>query len=215
MSIVNNIYKNVGLIANSLYDGVSSFYEKTSTIVKSERVINTASILCLSEVNSLASYTGRKIAEYTNGYIQLNNFVPQSVRNGLRSLGKKIIVPCIKKLGLITSNILGLANSLARNIIGAPIVEELMFRLPLFLLACGIDANTGGILEDLLLYSINGADVLKGLAAVIFSVAFTYSHSNNPTPARATGLFIGGLALSAITLRSGLQGVRSSSSKST
>lgn len=202
MSFISNLYEGVKSAA-------SYIMESAAPIARSEGLINLVSILAIDEIYTIGAYIGRKSAASTNGALQLNSFVPLSVRHSLRKGGRRYIGGMIRRVSAAVSKITGLNLGACKAYIGAPVTEELMFRLPVLIAAWAIDHYSDEALQAPISEVINltGADLLKGLAAVISSVGFTYVHEHTPTPERAAGVFTSGLALSAMTLRSELQGL--------
>ena len=183
---------------NSISDGISSVL---SSVTSNPITTIIGPLISNIEVGKV----GQAAASLTGGVVQLNNIVPQPVRSALRvNLGR----PIGRLNGLASGMIAGALrvndNEIIRSVIAAPVVEELIYRLPLLMASKSIDLLTSEFITSPLLEGVidmtGGTAVKVGLAAIT-SIAFTYLHGKNPSPGRALGLFTGSMTLSHLTLR--------------
>ena len=196
--ILNKTNEKISLshLAIGVYDAVFS----VASSVRS----NPITTVGLLGVNIGASLIGQAASIRTGGLIQLNNIVPQPMRDVFRKMGRGVGKVNRGVGGLIAGILRVNNNAFFKGVIAAPIVEEIVFRLPLLIASLKIDSLssefiTSPILENVL--DLTGGQALKVALAVILSIGFTYAHDSNPVPARAAGIFASGLTLSHLTLR--------------
>jgi hypothetical protein len=157
----------------------------------------------------------------TREYVQLNNFVPESMRKLFRAFGLAIgrindgvdirisekLRPR-KEFETYREHNEGFKN--VKNFIGTvitgPIFEELVFRVPLVLASWTIDKIAQEFFHLPVLKGvfdgITGELATKGFLATVSSVIFTYVHDDKPAPHRAAGVFGVGLTLSYLAMSS-------------
>lgn len=196
-SLFNGVYERIASssLATKLYNEVSSVASSVSS--------NPITTVGLLGVNFGASALGQITSIITGGYVQLNNFVPQPVRDRLRGLGNRVGAVNVKVASQI-SRALRINQKFVQGVIVAPIFEELVFRLPLLLASWEIDDLNSEFFSLPLfegVMDVTGAQITKVALATFLSIAFAYAHGNNLAPRRAAGLFAGGLVLSHLTLR--------------
>lgn len=200
----------VGQAASCVYEGVSAV--ATSSLVKAGgKVIGCA--IGQQAVNSMGVWLGQKGSSLTGGRLTVSNLVPETVKAPFRNLGDfllmKVTAPLSDKIHIpqwITRHIpYNDYNPASHSVIACPMVEELVFRLPLVVIFSQID-NTEMLNSALFTVGDMGCtagDVAK-LATVLFSaVGFTYSHERssgvNPhNPGRAMGLLASGIGYAVI-----------------
>lgn len=197
--LFNGIYNAV--VSNSLVDAL---YHKTSSLVSSVYSnLTPIATVGLLGINLASMTLGDTTSRVTKEYVQLNNFVPQSIRKFLRGFGE-VIVRANNRIDSRISKKLRVNKEFIGTIITGPIFEELVFRLPLLLASWQISDMTSEffclpILEGV---AITGAQATMAVLAILSSVAFTYAHDDKPSPDRAAGVFGVGLTLSYLTLSS-------------
>lgn len=149
-----------------------------------------------------AGVFGQVISITTKKYVQLNNFVPMSLRNGFRRYGENL-ADYNERITDLILKVLPVRKDFFQKTITSPILEELEFRLPLLLASWKIDN-----LHSEFFYSplLEGAvdttftQLIMVALAVLSSIAFTYAHDEKPDVIRASDFFAGGLALAYLTL---------------
>ena len=189
-------YALPSFLGTIVYNGASSVVSCISS--------NPITTVGLLGIGWTAGVFGQVISISTKKYVQLNNFVPMSFRNGLRRCGENLADynECITDLVL---KVLPIRKDFFQKIITSPVLEEFEFRLP-FLLACWkIDSLHSEFLSSPLFEGVvdtTSTQVIKVALAVLSSIAFTYAHDDNPGVIRASEFFAGGLALAYLTLHS-------------
>ena len=189
-------------IINRAYEGISSSYLATKLYEHGSQITNTVTTLGLSGINLGAVAVGDSVAALTGGYVQLNNLFPLSLRNQIYNATEGIGNLTDASAAFISANT-GIDENFVGDVITAPIVEELAFRLPLLVTSSGVDYIaseffSSSVLEDAT--GVSGAQVTKVALAALVSIAFTYFHNSNPPPGRASGIFASSMALSYQTL---------------
>jgi membrane protease YdiL (CAAX protease family) len=204
--LFNSIYNAV--VSNLLVDAL---YNKTSSLVSNvianpTAIVTPVATVGLLRINLAAMALGEATSLVTRGYVQLNNFVPQSMRNFLRWIGDKIARVNDEADNRI-SEFLRVGKEWKKWIgfvITGPIIEELLFRLPLLLASWKIRDMTSEFFCSPIfskrIISVTGAQATMAALAIPCSVAFTYVHDDEPTPERAAGVLGVGLTLSYITM---------------
>lgn len=198
----------MSLILNTLHEAlnpstwITRLYDTVSSVgshAQSHPVI-TVGITSLVVINMTAFVAGRSIARWSRNTLTLNNLTPISVRQLARAFGH-IVGLCTTTLErLIPSSIY---RDFFSTVVIAPAVEEMIFRLPILLVASNIDSSSATFIHMPLasgIIDITGGHLLKALAASVSSIGFTYAHQDNPSPGRAAGTYVTGLALSTIVL---------------
>lgn len=154
-------------------------------------------------VTLFGALSGMAASALTRERVQLNNIVPESIRSALDKRGRKI-GGAIGSISLVAGRTLGVNSNVISQLLVSPIVEELVFRLPLLIASQGIDLLSSDFIHSPLLESasdLTGGQALKVALAVILSIGFTYSHSKDPTAGRAAAVFTTGLGLSHLALQ--------------
>lgn len=200
--LINSVYNAVtsNYLVDALHNKISSLVSNVSA--KPTIMVTPVATVGLLGINLASMAIGEATSQVTRGYVQLNNFVPKSIRDFLRKVGVKI-VHYNDKVDNQISTLLGVDKDLLGVVITGPIFEELLFRLPLLLASWQISDFTSeffcsSILEGII--DITGAQATMAVLAILSSVAFIYVHDNKPSPDRAAGVFGVGLTLSYLAL---------------
>jgi membrane protease YdiL (CAAX protease family) len=159
----------------------STAYE---TVSSSNRSI-TISTMALIMIRSVVSCIGER-AELTGYRTQLSRFIPLPIRQNIENAYAALIRPILEPVNQRIDNV-PMQDVVASTLI-APIVEEVMFRLPLLIASVVISA----ILEK--------GTVLIILLSVILSIMFTYAHGASLSLGREASLLAAGLFLSYLVL---------------
>ena len=195
-NLLNEAYEGItsNYLATKIYDGYLEVEEITSSVTESinsaivESITSNTITTCFPTViSSGAGLIGHTTAVFTRGYVQLNTLVSQPIRNQFRRLGIKVAA-VNDKIATLILKISGINQELASGLIAAPIVEELVFRLPL-LMVSGEDDVSVGVTDS------TETQITKIALSVFSSIAFTYAHNANPDPGRAAGLFAGSMTM--------------------
>jgi hypothetical protein len=160
---------------------------------------------------SKATYsTGKFISAKTNGFVQLDTFIPNYMRKQSRYFGGYVIAPCNDFVGnFLKLHVLkNTDEQMLSTVFSAPLVEESVYRLPLILLYTKINKRSMEVLKQptngsknldrmtnkkfvRILTQVNGGGAIKAIAILFSSTVFTYGHGENLNPGRSLSLFVG------------------------
>jgi len=189
---MKTISNYLGCAAKALYDGV--------TAIPSSIRSNPKMTVGLPVITLAGAISGMAASALTGGRAQLNNIVPESIRNALDSGGRKIGWT-IGSISHTAARITGIDRRVISQLVVTPIVEELVFRLPLVIASQGIDLLSSDFIHSPLLESVSdvtGGQALKVALAVISAIGFTYAHHKDPSAGRAAAVFATALGLTHI-----------------
>ncbi|MCB1107902.1 MAG: CPBP family intramembrane metalloprotease [Chlamydiia bacterium] len=140
----------------------------------------------------------------TNGRLQLDNFISKDFRAFCNDFAYTAVGSINDLVSGSIAKVLGIKNNMfLKSVIGAPIAEEIVYRLSLLMIAKGLDSLMPIFMKAPFLLGATGGDLLKTATAVFFSISFTYAHGESLNPGRAATLFYGGMVLSYRTLITG------------
>ncbi len=158
-------------------------------------------------IYSIGDFTGRKIYSITGGRVSLPRIVPECLKMPCRMVGEfindKIIYPIaygMPNISTLTRRIpLSSYFPLSTTLVACPVIEEAIFRLPIVLIA--------GDVSDC---ACTSESLLKGVATVVASTAFTFYHErtslvNALNPGRAAGIFLSGIGYALIASNLGIE----------
>ncbi len=154
----------------------------------------------------IAEHCAGALSALTGGYFQLNRLISQPTRKALRMMGS-LVGNISSSLQRGISRGLGISSTKAipiRIIVVTPVVEELIYRLPLIMTSLKIDAMPFEFISTPILkgvVNLTGGQVLKIALSIIISIGFTYGHHENPSPEQAAGLFVASLVHSYLALQ--------------
>ena len=169
-------------IGSSLYQGASSLLGSTAGTV-------VACAIGQRYIYSAGEWIGEKASALTGGRLTLSHLVPEAIKSPCREVGDfllmKVIAPAsdyVPSLEVVTSKI---PNSMYfpvfLTVVACPMVEELVYRLPLSLAFSQID-NMDCLAPALLSVgdlTLSRGALVKSVATVFSSVAFTYGHERS------------------------------------
>jgi len=182
----------LGGAAKALYDGVTS--------IPSSIRSNPKMTVGLPVITLAGAISGMAASALTGGRAQLNNIVPEALRSALESGGQKIGWT-IGSISHIAGRITGIDRRVISQLVVTPIVEELVFRLPLVIASQGIDLLSSDFIHSPLFESVSdltGGQAIKVALAVISAIGFTYAHHKDPSAGRSAAVFSSALGLTHI-----------------
>ena len=197
-------------IGSSLYQGASSLLGNTPV-----RTAGTVIACAIGQryIYSIGEWIGEKASALTGGRVTLSHLVPEAIKSPCREVGDfllmKVIAPAsdyVPSLEVVTKKI---PNSMYfpvfLTVVACPMVEELVYRLPLSLAFSQID-NMDCLAPALLSVgdlTLSRGALVKSVATVFSSVAFTYGHERSSgvwphNPGRAAALLSSGIGYALI-----------------
>ena len=117
--------------ASALYNGIISI---PSSIASNPKM--TFSPLIAGAIGALS---GAAASALTGGRVQLNKLIPETIRDNISMIGHKIGF-LIANISVLAANTLKIHPKTLSQLVVTPVIEELIFRLPLLIACSGIDS---------------------------------------------------------------------------